>query len=364
MNRIQVPQGMRDLITTECNKKEELKKKFENIFCHYGYQPIETPAIEYFDVYQNAYEEAKEEDFYLFFDQYGKTLALRSDMTIPIARVCASKFANAKPPFRFRYCSDVFKVRHKFAGMRSQVTDCGIELIGVDSRLDLEVLTLAFETLQAIGKEDYVLEIGTSNFFHMATLQLNLTEKQRKELAHLIDAKSMVDLEQFLKDLSLTEEKKNFFLQLPMLAGKVDILEEAEKYCFSSTLKKEIDYLRSLYQSLKELGYEEHLQFDLSKVPHLDYYTGIIFEGYVSSVGTAVLSGGRYDSLLKKFGRDLPACGFSIKLDSLLDIMEEMPQKITPIYYAKGQEVAALQSTKQMNENENIVLIEKDEETL
>ena len=147
MNQIRIPQGMRDLISEECEKKEALKHRIENVFRSYGYRQLKTPAIEYLETYTNAYGDVKDEEMYKFFDQEGKTLALRTDMTVPIARMCASKFANAKPPFRFRYSSDVFKVRHTFAGQRSEVTDCGIELIGCDSKADLEVLCTALDTM-------------------------------------------------------------------------------------------------------------------------------------------------------------------------------------------------------------------------
>ena len=360
MNQIRIPQGMRDLISEECEKKEALKNRIENVFRSYGYRQLKTPAIEYLETYTNAYGDVKDEEMYKFFDQEGKTLALRTDMTVPIARMCASKFANAKPPFRFRYSSDVFKVRHTFAGQRSEVTDCGIELIGCDSKADLEVLCTALDTMQAIGAEDYVLEIGNSEFFRSACSAVALSEEESSQLAQLIDRKSLVELQEYLQTLKIDAGAVSFFTQLPMLGGREEVLDRAEEVSFNDALKEEVKTLRDLYRDLKALGYEKHISFDFGKVPHLDYYTGIIFEGYVGNVGASVLSGGRYDSLLKKFGRDLPACGFSVKLDALIDILPKEEQKITKIYYPRGREVEALQKAKQLREKGAVELIEAE----
>jgi ATP phosphoribosyltransferase regulatory subunit len=359
MNQIRIPQGMRDLISEECEKKEALKTRIEKVFASYGYRPLKTPAIEYLETYANGYGDMADEEMYKFFDQEGRTLVLRADMTVPIARMCASKFSNAMPPFRFRYCSDVFKVRHTFAGQRSEVTDCGIELIGCDSRSDLEVLCTALDTMQAIGAKEYVLEIGNSEFFRNACHATHLSEEAGRRLAQLIDRKSMVELQEYLKTLSLDEKSRNFFRQLPMLGGGQEALLQAEQISFTDSLKDEVQTLKDLYADLQSLGYGSQIRFDFGKVPHLDYYTGIIFEGYVGNVGTSVLSGGRYDSLLKKFGRDLPACGFSVKLDSLIDILPEEKTDITKLYYERGKEAEALKQAKQLRQKGAVELVEK-----
>ena len=360
MNQIRIPQGMRDLISEECEKKEALKNRIEDVFASYGYRPLKTPAIEYLETFTNAYVDVKDEEMYKFFDQEGKTLALRTDMTVPIARMCASKFVNAKPPFRFRYCSDVFKVRHTFAGQRSEVTDCGIELIGCDSRSDLEVVAAALDTMKAIGVNDYELEIGNSEFFRSACAAVKLNDEQVKALASYIDRKSLVELQEYLQTLNLDEGAVSFFEELPMLGGKEEVLQKAEEVSFNDALKVEVKTLRNLYQDLKALGYEDHISFDFGKVPHLDYYTGIIFEGYVGNVGSSVLSGGRYDSLLKKFGRDLPACGFSVKLDALLDVLPMEKKTIIRVFYPKGKEVEALKKAKQLQKNGAVELVEAE----
>lgn len=360
MNQIKIPQGMRDLIFDETEKKRILQKKIETIFEKSGYREVCTPAVEFFTTYANAFNDVKSEEMYRFFDQEGRMLVLREDMTVPIARVCASKFANAQPPFRIRYTSDVFKVRHAFAGRRNEVTDCGIELIGMDESADLEVLVTALDVMETFGVNDYVLEIGNPRFFRKAAEETGLNKEQISILADLIDRKSLVELQAFLDGLNLTAQQKEFFNQLPLLGGGREVLEEASELSFSSELKEEVQKLSKLYGDLKDLGYDRHVSFDFGKAPHLDYYTGIIFEGYVDRVGTSVLSGGRYDNLLGKFGRDLPAIGFSVKLDYLLDILPDEKHSVIRIYYPKGMEKQAILKAKELRENKTVELIESD----
>ena len=343
MQEIRIPQGMRDLTASQRRRKEALRKRIEDVFESFGYEKICTPTIEYAKTYQIGFTSSTDfSEMYRFLDQDGKMVMMRVDMTVPIARLCATRYSTANPPFRFRYCSEVFKIRHTFAGKRSQVTDCGIELIGLDENSDIEVLYTALKVLEQIGTKEYRLEIGNSGFFRVAAEKLNLSEEQRTTLADLIDRKSLVELQEYLEKMDVSDEIQTFLQRLPLLGGGSEILNEAMESSFCEELKQEVRKLMKLDEDLRKLGVMDHVSYDFGKIPHLDYYTGIIFEGYVSGVGTSVLSGGRYDSLVGRFGRDLPACGFSIKLDVLLDVLDEVEKKVIRIGYPKGKETEAL----------------------
>ncbi len=362
MLEIRMPQGMRDLIEEECTKKRKAQDTIENVFQSFGYHQIMTPMIEYFDTYQQSFSSADATEMYKFFDHDGDILALREDMTVPICRVCASKYGNSNPPFRFFYTSDVFKVRHVFAGKRGEVTDCGIECIGLDENSDIEILYTAISVMNALQFQKYTLEIGNARFFQSATDALQLKETEKKQLAQLIDQKSIVDLKQYVQQLDLTPKEKEFFLALPFLTG-TNIFEQAYQICFTEDMKKEIQHLESLYDKLKQLDVHQNISFDLGKIPHLDYYTGIIFEGYIQESGTSILSGGRYDNLMGKFGRNLPACGFSIKLDYILDAIKIEQRKNIQFYYPKGKELEAILKTKEMRKENNVEMIPWDKDT-
>lgn len=363
MKKFSIPSGTRDLILKECSNRRALQKGIEDVFDAYGYQEIVTPSIEYYQTYQTGFDQLKDEQMYKFFDHEGRILTLRMDMTVPIARVCATKFKDQKPPFRFRYNANVYKVKQSFAGKRNEVTDCGVELIGLrGEESDLEVLMCALEVMESMNQSSYTLEIGNVNFFHCACMDLNLNEEQMEVLADLIDRKSMIELKEYLATLDLNEDKQNFFLQLPWLCGDALIIEKAKAYCFNDQLKAILSQLEKLMKELKELGYGEHITFDLGKVPHLNYYSGLLFEGFVGGIGTSVLSGGRYDHLLEKFGDALPAIGFSVKLDYILNIYEaqEDRKKTMIVSYPLTSQLEALTKAKELRKEYRVELVPAD----
>lgn len=363
MKQIQIPSGMKDILSDECMVKENLKRKILDVYHSYGYRPIETPLIEFYSTYQNTFTYLKEEALYKFVDESGQILAVRTDMTLPIARVSVSKFSEEDIPYRFCYCSNVYKVRQNFAGKRNEVTDCGIELIGLDSTSDIEVLCCALDVMAALGFEEYTLEIGNSDFFRQACAESSISPEEANILADLIDRKEIPALKTYLKTLDITDEACRFFAALPLLGGK-DALENAKEVCFADSLMKEAEHLDILKKTLAELGYAEHVTFDLGKVPHLDYYTGIIFEGYVQGIGTGVLSGGRYDALLSKLGRDLPAIGFGVKLDYLLENAKSEIPVITKLCYPVGEVSAAMKLARELRKEGPVELMPWDKDTM
>lgn len=363
MKKFSIPSGTRDLILKECVNRRELQKGIEEVFDAYGYQEIMTPSMEYHQTYQTGFDQLKDEQMYKFFDQEGRILTLRMDMTVPIARVCATKFKDQKPPFRFRYNANVYKVKQSFAGKRNEVTDCGVELIGLrGEESDLEILMCALQVMESMKQTSYTLELGNVNFFHCACEDLNLDEEQIETLADLIDRKSMIELKEYLVTLNLSQDKQDFFLQLPWLCGSAAVIEEAKTYCFNDQLKAILLQLEKLMKDLKELGYGEHITFDLGKVPHLNYYSGLLFEGFVGGIGTSVLSGGRYDHLLEKFGNALPAIGFSVKLDYIMDIYkaQEDTKKTMIVSYPLTKQLEALKKARELRKEYRVELIPAD----
>ncbi|EFP63163.1 ATP phosphoribosyltransferase regulatory subunit [Erysipelotrichaceae bacterium AF15-26LB] len=359
MKKFAIPEGTRDLILGECTAKKRLQDAIEQVFDSYGYKEIVTPSIEFYQTYQTGFEQIHDEQMYKFFDHNGGILTLRMDMTVPIARVAATKFKDQKPPLRFRYCANVYKVKESFAGKRNEVTDCGIELLGLDEKQsDLEILVCALEVMECMKQASFTLEIGNVNFFHTAVELLGLTKDETQILADLIDRKSLTELKEYLETLRLDAVDKQFFLQLPWLCGSADMLQEALGFCFDARLKAIVENLQLLYEQLSALGYGDRITFDLGKLPHLNYYSGILFEGFVEGIGTSVLSGGRYDSLLEKFGEALPAIGFSIKLDAVLPVLHLKQQEATlTLCYPYEKKVEALRQAKELRKSTRVELL-------
>lgn len=372
-----IPEGTRDLVPKECRIKKTLQKKIENLFEKWGYREIITPTIEFYETFNSIFENVKEEEVYKFFDYKGKILILRPDMTIPIARIVASKFKDFKETIRFRYSANVFRMNESLGGKRNEYTDCGIELIGQRGiNSDLEILVTALDTMHILKENEVKLEIGNINFFNSAVNDLNITEEKKLKLAELIDKKSMKELNEFLNDLNISEKYKKFFAKLPWMFGDIEVLKTAKLYAFNDKLIKSIEYLENLAQMLKNLGYEDNISFDLGMVQKLNYYTGITFRGFVEGVGMAVLSGGRYDNLIGNFGENRPAIGFSINIDNLMDVINTDNYKEKPKYkliygrdnvveaFKKSNDLRAAGSIVEMiyDENLNDIKIEKEGE--
>ena len=327
MKRFAIPEGTRDLILGECTAKKRLQGAIEQVFDSYGYKEIVTPSIEFYQTYQTGFEQVQEEAMYKFFDHNGSILTLRMDMTVPIARVAATK--------------------------------CGIELLGLNEKQsDLEILVCALEVMECMQQQAYTLEIGNVNFFHTAVKLLGLSAEETELLADLIDRKSLSELKEYLHTLPLKDEDREFFLQLPWLCGDAGMLKEALNCCFDDRLRSIVESLQELYAQLKALGYENRITFDLGKLPHLNYYSGILFEGFVPGIGTSVLSGGRYDSLLEKFGEPLPAIGFSVKLDAVLPVLDLKQKEATlTLCYPYARKVEALRKAKELRKTARVELL-------
>lgn len=354
-----IPEGTRDLILEDCSSKKKLQRDLEDIFNKWGYEEIITPTIEFYQTFSSGFQNLKEEDVYKFFDTKGRILVLKPDMTIPIARVVATKLKDANVPIRCRYCSDVFRVHESLGGKKNEYTDCGIELIGLDSdKADLEILVTSLDALSVLGDREVKLELGDINFFNSAVKNLNLDEDEKETLANLIDRKSLKELEDYLNKFDINSSYKDFLKELPWLFGGPEVLEKAKCFAINSELRDSIEYLEQLFSKLKELGYEDKISFDLGMVPRLDYYSGIIFKGYVDGAGATVLSGGRYDSLMSNFGKDMPAIGFSVNLDTMMSVinrsnLDEIEK--FKVYYSKKDEIMVLKKAMVLRSEGKIV---------
>lgn len=356
MNEFLIPQGTRDYVNGECRTRKQYQTALEKIFETWGYEEVITPMIEYYNTFSIA--DMKEEEMYKILDASGRILTLRPDMTIPIARVAATKFKDSKGPLRFMHCSNVFKVNAELHGNSNERNDCGVELIGVEEAYgDLEILACACEALSILKDVRYTLEIGNLNFFRSACKDLNLTSTQVATLADLVNRKSLRSLQEYCDSLAISDEMKAFFNALPWLCGDASIIKEARAYAFNEELQEILNKLETLCSQLKALGYEETITIDLGKVPQLKYYTGLLFEAFVEGVGISILSGGRYDELLKRFGKDTPAVGFAVRLDSLLSIQSspEKPLAYT-IKYPKSMQVQALQKASELRNKEDAIV--------
>ena len=312
---------MRDFKIDECKRRNKIIRLVTDCFKNWGYNEISTPIVEFYETFNHKTQSLKEEEMYKFFDNKGRILVLRPDMTVPVARLVNSKLKEMEFPLKLFYKANVFRVHESFEGKRNEYLDCGIEFIGSDgANVDLEVLVTALEALKAIDtKKEFKLEIGNVNILRSALKDMDLSIEQQNKVTELINKKSLTSLKEYLDSINIKEEYKVFLNKLPWLFGDYEMINKAKELAFNKEMVESIEYLESLYLNLKELGYEKYISVDMSMVPRVNYYSGIIFKGHVDAIGSTVLSGGRYNNLLEDFGKSIPAIGFSIDINLLID---------------------------------------------
>lgn len=360
--KLAIPLGTRDLVLNESLTKRHLQNIIENVMNLWGYNEVITPTIEYYETFNPGFKYLDEEDMYKFFDEKGRILVLRPDMTLPISRLLATRFKEVETPIRFRYNANIFHANHGLAGRRNEFSDCGIELIGSKGISgDIETLVVALETMKTIKDIDFKLEIGNVNIIKSVFKNLELSLEQEKKLLSLINKKSIKELNDYLTDLNLEDKYYEFFNELPWLFGNKEVLEKAKKYNFNQEFLDTIDYLYEIDEQLCNLGYADYLSYDLGLVHRLSYYSGLIFRGYAQGIGKTILSGGRYDELLNIYDMNTAAIGFAIKVDVLSEVIKinESVFNTIKIEYPKSMLIDAISEAKKLvADNKRVELIE------
>ncbi|MEE1108506.1 MAG: ATP phosphoribosyltransferase regulatory subunit [Lachnospiraceae bacterium] len=325
---IHTPDGFRDLYGDSIKDKKELMQKLRRVFSKYGYEPIETPTIEYFDVFSSDIGTTPSRELYKFFDREGNTLVLRPDFTPSVARAVAMHFPEEALPARLCYEGSTFVNSAEYQGRFKEQTQMGTELIGDGSaEADAEVIALTVELLLASGLTEFQVSVGEVDYFKALIEESDLDEEQVSTLRRLISNKNLFGVEEYLLGLSVRPELREAFVRLPNLFGNTDVIGEAASYAANSRAKEAIGRLRDIEAILDEKGLSRYVSFDFGMLSKFRYYTGIIFSAYTYGVGEPVAKGGRYDSLLGHFGKDEPAVGVGIYLDQLLSALTR--QKIT-----------------------------------
>ena len=316
---LHTPEGVRDIYDEECRKKNVLSDKLARTLNLYGYEDIQTPAFEYFDIFARERGTVSSRNMYKMIDRDGSTLVLRPDITPSIARVVAKYFKEEKIPLRFSYCGNVFVNNSSLMGKMKETTQIGAELVlepGIEG--DAEMIALSINCLLESGLKDFQIDIGHVGYFSALTEELNLDEEQTAELKELIESKNYFAVEDFIDKLGRVSDACAALKQLPMLFGHEDAVARAREMTKNPAALQVLDYLQSLQEMIGLYGFSQYVTIDLGMLSEYNYYTGIIFRGYTYGTGDPIVRGGRYDRLIAQFGKDAASVGFAIVLDELL----------------------------------------------
>jgi ATP phosphoribosyltransferase regulatory subunit len=306
-----VPSGTRDVLPEETREVRAITDDLRSVFERHGYGEVYTPALEYESVLARA-DMAEAGPAYRVFDETGAVLALRSDMTVPIARVVATRYASSEPPLRFCYLAHCYRGVRPQRGQPRELLQAGIELIGSPAPGGTaEVLSVLCHALDATGLNDFRVGLGDASLFPALMNSLEVREETRGGLLEALARRDFVGLEHRLADSGLSGEAAELLLQVPQRRGGPDVLTDAP-----APAAQAVTGMRRVYELL-EAPVAERVIFDLGLVRNIGYYTGAVFEVYDPALGAPLGGGGRYDELLGHFGRGQPAVGFALGVDRL-----------------------------------------------
>ncbi|MCR5486924.1 MAG: ATP phosphoribosyltransferase regulatory subunit [Lachnospiraceae bacterium] len=319
---LHTPEGVRDSYGEEHERKLELELRLHKILKDFGYRDIETPSFEYFDVFANEIGTTPSNELYKFFDQDNNTLVLRSDFTPGVARAAAKYFLDEMEAVKLSYVGNVFSNSTRYRGKLKEVKEIGAECMGDGSALaDAEMIRLSVELLNAAGLSDFQICIGNAGYFQGLSKEAGLDEKTENSLKDAIANKTSFAAEDILDEAGIKGPARERLLSCINCYGGEEVLKEALNGIQNETARKAVSRLQEVYGECRKTGIDRYISFDLGMLSKYNYYTGIIFRAFTSSFGEPVIKGGRYDSLLAKFGKDRPAIGLTLCLDDVFSAL-------------------------------------------
>lgn len=347
---LRVPYGTRDILPGEGALRQRLETRIGRLFAAWGYDEVDTPTFEYADTF--AMTGDRDQTAFRFLDRRGRTLMLRTDMTAPIARMVATRFRHHRGVKRLSYRSHLFRYEEAQAGRQCEFTQCGIEMMGADgAEADAEVIALAVQTLLDAGLQDFTLSLGQMEFINGLLEAAALSDDEARAVKQCLMKRDVVGLGEVVDAAGIPTQLAAVFKDLLYLHGGVDLLRELQDRVLSRRCWDALENLRRIYDLCDAYGVASYLSFDLGLTRSLDYYTGMLFEGYAAGMGYSVIGGGRYDTLMQQFGPPCPATGFALGMERLVLTLQRqrgLEQADLPVppslflAYAPGQNAAAI----------------------
>jgi ATP phosphoribosyltransferase regulatory subunit len=329
-----LPKGVKDFLPIKAAKIEHLKQTLHGVFHRWAFRPVIPPSLEFLHVLEKGMGEGLREKTFRFDDrQNGKLVAFSPDITPQVARIVATRMQQAPLPQRLCYSGQVLRHAEQQAGKDREIFQTGVELIGLAGpEADAEMIAMAVECLQALGAEEFTIDIGQVEFFRGVMADLPLSAEQAQQVQCTIGRKDNSGLAELLSGLQLEDRDRQAILALPRLYGGREVLDRAEKAVANDRSRKALENLRQVLEVLEVYGVEKHITFDLGELRGVDYHTGITFQGFLGGLGQAVCSGGRYDNLTARYGLPAPATGFAFNLLHLLSAFDKQLEKTAAQY--------------------------------
>lgn len=347
---MRLPAGVRDWLPQEFAYKREIEETIRRVFRSWSYTEVLTPTFESYESLERGLGEKLMQQTFRFTDPLGAALALRTEMTTPIARVVSARLRNATLPLRLSYVAPAYRYEEPQLGRMREFTQAGTELIGSnDVTADAEVLFMAAETLDAVGLADARFDINHAAIVDGVLRASGLTGDALEECKKLIAQRNLVALREFER----SHDVRHFdtVKRLTTMRGREEVLEMVRPVCTTPESLEALERLESILERAAQLGYADRINIDFALLRDLEYYTGFVFEGYIADLGFSLCGGGRYDSLLPRFGYDTPAVGWMVGVERILLALErrridERPRNEVDVLVSGSDVIAARERAK------------------
>ena len=342
---LETPYGTRDFLPAEAAAKRAVGQKIFKLFASFGYEEVVTPTMEYLETLTTSGGRVIEPHLFKMFDRNNRTLALRHEMTTPIARLAVSRLKDSPLPLKLSYNTNVFRFRTNQPGRQCEFYQAGVELLGISNAFaDAEIIALAAQALSVAGLEDFKICLGQVEF--AGGLMENLSAELQAQIKSAIERHDIVAL----NNLPVDDRLK----KIPTLQGGKEILSEAQAVADNERSQRALENLTEIYRLLEIYGVADKITFDLGLIRDFEYYTGMVFEAYSHGVGYSLAGGGRDDNMLKDFGAARAATGFALGIERILDarkfqgMAEDSSAKDFYLSWSAGREEVAIQKAAQL----------------
>lgn len=314
---LQIPYGTKDILPGEARVKREMEDRLARNFLSWGYDEAMTPTFEYADTFALSGADLPDESM-KFLGRDNRTFMLRSEMTTPLARMVVTRMRQDEGIKRLFYIANVFRHEETQAGRQCEFRQAGVEFFGEKGpEADAEVLALAVESLKAAGLAHFTISIGHSGFLAGLIEDAELSDAQVERLKKMILTHNAVALEKAASVISY-EPVRELVKGLLYQQGGPDMLQALKTKVTHPRSLEALDNLLAIYHLCEAYGVTDKIVFDLSLIRNFDYYTGMVFEAYGPQIGFNICGGGRYDSMMERFGKAMPATGFALGVDRII----------------------------------------------
>ena len=359
---LETPYGTRDFLPRSAATKRSVEKKIMALFARYGYEEVVTPTLEYLETLTTGSGRSLEPHMFKMFDRNNRTLALRHEMTTPIARLVSSRLKDDPMPLKLSYNTSVFRYEQTLPGRQCEFYQAGVELLGASSTsADAEIIALAVESLSEAGLDEFEVCLGQVEFANGLMNQCALEPETQMLLKSALETHNVVEFERIVDGLSLTKELSATLKRLPYMHGGKEILSVTDGLQLNEQSRRALENLTEIYRLLESYGVVDRIKFDLGLIRDFNYYTGMVFEAYAPGLGYSLAGGGRYDHMLKDFGMACPATGFAVGIERVLiarkrqGLIEDVRVRDIYIGYAADKIGTAIETAKKLRAEGKVV---------